>query len=149
MRECARTSGNLSYLPFITPDGRVGYKIQRDGRPLDFVYFNPSDNSEGEAGDDIFVYRGTVGDPAEDKPLCFIDTGDHEDYQLGTYTVIGVYEDTKYDDGRFAETFVAASAADAEKAAEEWAAQQGDGDGGPGIIIAGVVAGSPLLADAA
>jgi hypothetical protein len=147
MRDCARSSGDVCYLPFITSDGCVGYHIMRDKVPLGFVYLNPSDNSDGESGEDIFVYRGTVGNPAEDAPVCFIGTGVRQDYQLRTYTVIGVYEDAKYDEGRFAETFVTSSAEEAEQAAHRWAAEQ-NGEEDPGIIIAGVVAGAVSLADA-
>lgn len=55
------------------------------------------------------------------------------------YTVIGVYEDAKYDDGRFAESFFAKSPGQAETLAQQWAREQGLDE--PGIIIAAVLEG--------
>lgn len=66
---CTVTAERIHYVPFVGPDGRVGYAIRGKDDQEEFFYLNPS-----QAGDDgdartIFVYQGDSNDPAEDGPL--------------------------------------------------------------------------------
>jgi hypothetical protein len=75
------------------------------------------------------MHSSSHGDGGIDPESCELQSG---------FTVIGVYDDAKYDGGRFAEVFEAVTAEEAEDMAENWAQQQ---DGSPEIIICGVIEG--------
>lgn len=70
-------NNDIYYQPFVSKDGRVGYKIGRtDDRPdaETFLYFNPSVNDPSDPADPtVFVYIGVENDPAEDLPQHFYD----------------------------------------------------------------------------
>lgn len=76
-------AADVYYQPFVSDDGRVGYRVGRtDDRPdvETFIYFNPSD-TEGDDTPNIFIYLGGDNDPALDKPLHFY-TLDREAFGL-------------------------------------------------------------------
>jgi len=63
-------------------DGRcVGYKVVAPGRPDTFIYFNPSGGTDtGRIGDtDVFIYRGSEGDPALDDSECYVNIWEAQD----------------------------------------------------------------------
>lgn len=70
-------ASDTAYIPFVSDDGRVGYRVidtRAGGDREMFLYFNPS--GTGEEPDDarsanVFVYIGGENDPAEDEPLHF------------------------------------------------------------------------------
>jgi hypothetical protein len=75
--------GNVFYEPFISDDGRVGYRVGRtDDRPdaETFIYFNPS-TTERDDTPNVFVYIGIENDPNEDDPQHFY-TLTKEDFGL-------------------------------------------------------------------
>lgn len=56
----------VSYTPVISPDGMPGYRCDHvDGR-REFIYFNPSDVTDGSDVSNVFVYQGPHFDPAAD-----------------------------------------------------------------------------------
>lgn len=66
--------GDIYYTPFLTSDGRVGYRVTRVSEDMDgvevggeeeFIYFNPSDHSDGDVPN-VFVYIGGDNDPVMD-----------------------------------------------------------------------------------
>jgi len=58
---------DVYYVPFISDDGRVGYRVSRtDGSRETFIYFNPSDSSS-DTKPNVFVYIGIENDPALDE----------------------------------------------------------------------------------
>lgn len=62
-------AGHVYYVPFVSEDGRVGYKVGRsDDRPdaETFIYFNPS-TTEHDDTPNVFVYIGGDNDPAHDE----------------------------------------------------------------------------------
>jgi hypothetical protein len=66
--------GEIRYVPFIGDVNQVGYRVERPGRPVTYLYFNPSNTEDYEADDDeapepsVFVYRGAAGTPCYDQP---------------------------------------------------------------------------------
>ncbi len=52
--------------PFIK-DGLAGLKCERPHSRPSYLYFNPSDHLDGDVPN-VFVYRGTAGDPTVDGP---------------------------------------------------------------------------------
>lgn len=67
-------AGDVYYVPFVSDDGRVGYRVGRTDERSDaetFVYFNPS-TTERDSTPNVFVYTGIENDPAEDSPEVFI-----------------------------------------------------------------------------
>ena len=67
-------AGEVFYVPFVSEDGRVGYRVGRtDDRPdaEAFVYFNPS-TTERDTTPNVFVYVGDENDPTLDHPECFV-----------------------------------------------------------------------------
>lgn len=62
--------GDVYYVPYVSVDGRVGYRVSRsDGRAETFVYLNPSMTEGGSP--DVFLYIGIEDDPALDTPRRF------------------------------------------------------------------------------
>lgn len=56
-----------SYTPFLA-DGMAGLRCTRPGSPTQYIYFNPSDHTDGDVPN-VFVYQGTDGHPFSDGPL--------------------------------------------------------------------------------
>jgi len=81
------------------------------------------------------LHRHEAGEPANSKPK---EQTMSDESKLKTYTVIGVYAE---DDQRFAEAFEAVDPDGAEQQAHDYAEAE--------IVIAGVVAGNVVMADAA
>lgn len=46
-------------------------EIDGAGAQVEYIYFNPTNDSSGAASPDVFVYQGTTGDPSKDAPLHF------------------------------------------------------------------------------
>ena len=64
-------SSEVTFTPFIK-NGMVGYICEREGSEPEFLYFNPSDDSDdGQAN--VFAYHGTSGHPMDDTPVCYFD----------------------------------------------------------------------------
>ena len=63
---------DTAYVPFVSDDGRVGYRVidTREGRGdwEVFLYLNPS-ISEGSGDANVFVYIGGKNDPAHDESM--------------------------------------------------------------------------------
>jgi hypothetical protein len=61
---------NMTYVPYVTEDGRVGYRCEPTdgvGKSV-YLYFNPSDNTD-DGEPNVFVYLGEANDPSQDAPL--------------------------------------------------------------------------------
>ncbi len=67
------TDRGFFYVPFISSDGRVGYRVARsdDASRETFIYLNPSDGGMGEVPD-VFVYQGIENDPSLDEAVVFV-----------------------------------------------------------------------------
>lgn len=66
-------AGGVYYEPFISANGRVGYRVGRTDEFSDaetFIYFNPS-STEGDSTPNVFVYIGIDNDPDIDEPRHF------------------------------------------------------------------------------
>lgn len=59
-------SDGTTYTPFIA-EGVAGLKCQRPGSPTQYLYFNPSDHTEGDVPN-VFVYIGDEPDPSRCPP---------------------------------------------------------------------------------
>ena len=69
--------GNVYYVPFVSVDGRVGYRVSRlDGSAEKFIYLNPSWT---DGSPDVFVYVGYENDPERDTPRHFYTFPDLEE----------------------------------------------------------------------
>jgi hypothetical protein len=55
------------YTPFLA-EGRPGLQCTRPGSSSQYIYFNPSDHTDGDVPN-VFVYQGTEGDPCADTPI--------------------------------------------------------------------------------
>lgn len=65
------TENEVYYEPFVSPDGRVGYRVattRLDGKET-YVYLNPSDGGDTPT---VFVYVGGENDPTADLPSVFV-----------------------------------------------------------------------------
>lgn len=66
MGEAIVTDDNVTYIPYATKDGQVGYAVRsNDGARCEFLYLNASTETEdGRAN--VFLYQGESGDPSND-----------------------------------------------------------------------------------
>lgn len=65
-------AGQVFYEPFVSDDGRVGYRVGRTDERSDaetFIYLNPNMTLFGEAV--VYLYIGTENDPTEDEAEHF------------------------------------------------------------------------------
>lgn len=60
----------VTYTPYISDDGRVGYVVRDADGASHYVYLNPSTGGDPPAN--IFVYAGEANDPNDDSPLCYV-----------------------------------------------------------------------------
>lgn len=73
--------GGVVYVPFVSDDGRVGYRVTdtlSDAGAECFIYLNPSDSSD-DGVPNVFLYVGGENDPAYDAAELHYDLRD----QLG------------------------------------------------------------------
>jgi hypothetical protein len=56
----------MRYIP-VQKDGMVGYACITDYGKTTYLYFNPSPTDED--GPNVFVYQGSMFDPAVDMPM--------------------------------------------------------------------------------
>jgi len=61
----------VQYEPWSGTDATViGLKITHlPTGTVEYLYFNPSDNQDGDDVANVFVYHGSTGDPACDMPV--------------------------------------------------------------------------------
>jgi hypothetical protein len=55
------------YTPFFA-EGVAGLRCTRPGSPTQYIYFNPSDHTDGDVPN-VFVYQGIDGHPFSDTPI--------------------------------------------------------------------------------
>lgn len=61
-------TGGVFYIPCAIKDGQMGYCVRsEDASQAEFIYFNPSDDSQGQPN--VFIYQGESNDPVNDTPL--------------------------------------------------------------------------------
>jgi hypothetical protein len=62
-------SSGTVYVPWYR-DGAIGFRVERGGHPDEYIYLNPSDDTD-DGQPNVFVYQGTAGDPNCDGPQHF------------------------------------------------------------------------------
>jgi hypothetical protein len=80
--------GDVTYLPYIGPNSEVGYQCRHTDGRIEYLYFNPSTDEghggpDGGPGNNVFLYQGRSGDPAEDSPHHFYYVFDPQDWEEG------------------------------------------------------------------
>lgn len=65
MHAAVTLEDGTAYIPFIHPNGYVGFKCMDAAGRVEYLYLNPSDHTDGDVPN-VFVYHGTKGDPAFD-----------------------------------------------------------------------------------
>lgn len=75
------TDEGAVFTHFTNNEGCIGFRVTASGKPTTYVYLNPSGSVDtGDISDsDVFVYRGTTGDPSIDAPECFINIWDKDE----------------------------------------------------------------------
>jgi len=65
------TTNSVTYEPW--SDGNaVGFKVTHHRtQRVEYIYLNPSHDSDGDVEPDVFIYQGRTGNPGDDTPLCF------------------------------------------------------------------------------
>jgi hypothetical protein len=75
--------GETRYVPFISRNNEVGYRVERPGRRATYIYLNPSNTEDDEEqGPNVFLYMGPDGDPCgNDTPQHWygLDAGEEDD----------------------------------------------------------------------
>lgn len=80
------TDGEVTFYPFIGENAQVGYRCEHSDGRVEYLYLNPSTDDgmdggpDGGPGNNVFLYQGTTGDPAEDAPHHFYYIFDPEDW---------------------------------------------------------------------
>lgn len=83
------TTAQCKYEPW-TNGFAVGFKVTRLDGAVQYVYLNPSTEEPGQQPD-VFVYKGTDGDPGmgEDQPECYVNVwDDFEGFDQPTYDAL-------------------------------------------------------------
>lgn len=83
------TTAQCKYEPW-TNGFAVGFKVTRLDGAVQYVYLNPSTEEPGQQPD-VFVYKGTDGDPGmgEDQPECYVNVwDDFTGYDQPTYDAL-------------------------------------------------------------
>jgi hypothetical protein len=71
MTDTVTTATGLVYKPWAL-NGAVGYELVHPSGAVQYIYFNPSLDSD-DGVDNVVVYCGSAGDPAEDEAVTHFD----------------------------------------------------------------------------